>query len=69
MAMNITEVADALGIQDSNYFSRLFHRFAGISPSGYRHCWRQVPSPVDFMNDITNHRRHPWRARRLPEND
>jgi AraC-like DNA-binding protein len=56
--MNITEVAGAVGIEDSNYFSRLFHRFAGISPSGYRHCWRQIPAPVDFMEDITTHRSH-----------
>ena len=67
--MNITEVAGAVGIEDSNYFSRLFHRLAGISPSGYRHCWRQIPSPVDFTDDITTHGRHPRRARRFREND
>jgi AraC-like DNA-binding protein len=67
--MNITEVAGAVGIEDSNYFSRLFHRLAGISPSGYRHCWRQIPSPVDFMDDITTHHRHSRRARQFREND
>lgn len=57
--MNIAEVADAVGIDDSNYFSRLFHQLAGTSPSGYRHSWRQIPCPVHPMDISTPHRRHP----------
>jgi AraC-like DNA-binding protein/quercetin dioxygenase-like cupin family protein len=51
--MNITEVAGAVGIDDSNYFSRLFHRLAGTSPSDYRQYWRRVPCPVHPLDDIT----------------
>jgi AraC-like DNA-binding protein/quercetin dioxygenase-like cupin family protein len=32
----ITEVAESVGIVDSNYFSRLFQQLVGISPSAYR---------------------------------
>jgi AraC family L-rhamnose operon transcriptional activator RhaR/AraC family L-rhamnose operon regulatory protein RhaS len=56
--MNITEVAGAVGIDDSNYFSRLFHRLAGISPSGYRQSWRQSSYPVHPIDGITPRRRH-----------
>ena len=56
--MNITEVAGAVGIDDSNYFSRLFHRLAGISPSGYRQSWRQSPYPVHPIDATTPHRCH-----------
>ena len=57
--LNITEVAGAVGIDDSNYFSRLFHRLAGISPSGYRQSWRQSPYPVHPFDAITPQRLHP----------
>ncbi len=53
--MNITEVASAVGIEDSNYFSRMFHRVAGISPSDYRHYWRQIPSSVHPLEGMTPH--------------
>ncbi|MFO7634100.1 MAG: helix-turn-helix domain-containing protein [Caldilinea sp.] len=33
---SITEVASAVGIQDSAYFSRIFHKLLGMSPSAYR---------------------------------
>ena len=32
----ITEVAESVGIADSNYFSRLFQQLVGTSPSAYR---------------------------------
>jgi AraC-like DNA-binding protein len=57
--MNITEVAGAVGIDDGNYFSRLFHRLAGISPSGYRQSWRQSPCPVHPIDTIIPHRGRP----------
>lgn len=33
---NIQEIADAVGINSATYFSRLFHRVTGMSPSRYR---------------------------------
>jgi AraC-like DNA-binding protein/quercetin dioxygenase-like cupin family protein len=56
--MNITEVAGAVGIDDSNYFSRLFHRLAGTSPSDYRQYWRQIPYPAHPLDDLTPCHRH-----------
>ncbi len=35
-SMTITEVADACGFNDSNYFSRAFKARYGVSPKGYR---------------------------------
>ena len=32
----VGEVSEKLGFSDQLYFSRCFHRFAGISPTGYR---------------------------------
>ena len=60
--MNITEVAGVVGIEDSNYFSRLFHQIAGTSPSGYRRYWRQNPRPVHTMEGIPPHRPHPGKS-------
>lgn len=33
---NITEVAEAVGYDNPLYFSRLFHKYVGVSPSKYR---------------------------------
>jgi len=33
---SITEIAFAVGFQDSNYFARIFQRVLGQSPSSYR---------------------------------
>lgn len=38
--MSVGEISEAVGYQDMLYFSRCFHRFAGISPTEYR---RSVP--------------------------
>lgn len=35
--MNITEIMNAVGFRDSSYFSRVFRREVGMSPSAYRH--------------------------------
>jgi AraC-like DNA-binding protein len=35
--LNITEIAYRVGFQDSNYFTRQFHRIMGCSPREYRH--------------------------------
>jgi AraC family L-rhamnose operon transcriptional activator RhaR len=43
--LNVTEVADAVGITDSNYFARLFHRETGLSPSSFRRSWHRLPQP------------------------
>jgi AraC-like DNA-binding protein/mannose-6-phosphate isomerase-like protein (cupin superfamily) len=34
--LNIYEIADTLGYTDSHYFSRLFHKIMGMSPTEYR---------------------------------
>jgi len=34
--LRISEVSDAVGFSDSNYFSRQFHKIMGVSPRGYR---------------------------------
>lgn len=34
--LSVQEIADAVGINSAAYFSRLFHRVAGTSPSRYR---------------------------------
>jgi len=34
--MRIKELAGACGFEDPDYFGRLFHRFAGLTPSQYR---------------------------------
>ena len=34
--LSITEVADAVGIPDSNYFARVFRGFTGTTPSAYQ---------------------------------
>jgi YesN/AraC family two-component response regulator len=33
---NITEIAEAVGYDNPLYFSRLFHKHVGMSPSEYR---------------------------------
>jgi AraC-like DNA-binding protein len=46
---NITEVMGAVGFRDSSYFSRVFRREVGMSPSAYRAHTQtpgQVPPPV-----------------------
>lgn len=34
--MSVSEIADATGFEDSNYFSRMFRQFTGSSPRDYR---------------------------------
>ncbi|VGO15899.1 Bifunctional transcriptional activator/DNA repair enzyme AdaA [Pontiella desulfatans] len=43
--MTVQEVADAVGINSSAYFSRLFHRVAGIPPRRYRQLLLGEESP------------------------
>ena len=37
----IEKIANQCGIQDNNYFSRLFSKVEGISPKEYRKLWKQ----------------------------
>lgn len=49
--LNITQVADAVGITDSNYFARIFRRLTGTSPSAYRKSsryLRRALGPLDL---------------------
>ncbi len=44
-SLPISAVADAVGISDYNYFSKVFRSFTGITPSGYRKLSRASQSP------------------------
>jgi AraC-like DNA-binding protein len=47
--LNITQVADAVGIPDSSYFARVFRQLTGTSPSAYRqssHHLQQAMHPL-----------------------
>ena len=35
----IEQVGEAVGVEDANYFSRVFKKFEGITPSEYRRQW------------------------------
>ena len=39
----VNEVAATVGILDGNYFSRLFHKQTGMSPSAYRSAQKESP--------------------------
>ena len=41
---NITEIAEAVGYDNPLYFSRLFHKHTGLSPSAYRKLRREQPT-------------------------
>jgi len=34
--LNIAEVSQAAGFRDPSYFTRIFHRWEGMTPLGYR---------------------------------
>ena len=38
---NITEIANAVGYDNSLYFSRLFHKHTGMSPSEYKKKYKK----------------------------
>jgi AraC-like DNA-binding protein len=44
--LNVTEIAGAVGIVDSNYFTRIFRRETGVSPSSFRRSWHRLPRPA-----------------------
>ena len=37
--LSIEEIASTCGIEDPNYFSRLFKKIEGISPGDFRRSW------------------------------
>ena len=37
--MTVEQIADTVGMKDANYFSRMFRKVEGISPSEYRKLW------------------------------
>ena len=41
---NVTEIAEAVGYDNPLYFSRLFHKHTGLSPSAYRKLRREQPT-------------------------
>lgn len=38
--LNITEIATAVGYNDSNYFQKVFRKNVGLTPGDYRRKWR-----------------------------
>ena len=40
--LSITEIAERVGCDDPNYFSRLFRKIIGMSPRTYRKNWREL---------------------------
>jgi AraC-like DNA-binding protein len=47
--LNITQVADAVGLPDSSYFARVFRHFTGTTPSAYQrssHHLQQAMHPL-----------------------
>ena len=44
-ALQVSEIADALGFRDAGYFNRFFTRLRGISPGRYRQQVRRRASP------------------------
>lgn len=55
--MNITQVAEAVGIPDSNYFARMFHRFTGTNPSAYRKSSHHLRRTIRPLLLLTSHKR------------
>ena len=49
---NITEVMSAVGFCDSSYFSRIFRREVGMSPSAYRAHARTLHQPSPPVGDL-----------------
>ena len=51
---NLTDIAGAVGYDDSNYFSRAFKKIIGMSPRSYRQKWRESSQgslPSDIFDD------------------
>ena len=46
--MSITGVAAAVGIYDPAYFSRIFHKQTGLSPSAYRVAAQRLPLELTY---------------------
>lgn len=46
-AMQVSEIADALGFRDPGYFNRFFSRIKGISPGRYRQQMRRLRAGRD----------------------
>ena len=42
----ISSVAEAVGVSDYNYFSRLFRSVTGTTPRNFRKKWRQEPNAI-----------------------
>jgi YesN/AraC family two-component response regulator len=40
--MPIEEVGNAVGINDANYFARIFRKIEGTTPHNYRKLWSQL---------------------------
>lgn len=47
--LSVSQVADAVGIANSNYFARLFHRLTGVSPTAYRLSTTRLRQPIHLL--------------------
>lgn len=53
-ALSIKETAAQCSFESEYYFSRFFHKFAGITPSQYRDSLCRTPNPVQTTNTSSN---------------
>ena len=48
--LNITQVADAVGLTDSSYFARVFRQFTGTTPSTFQHSSFHMQAAMQPLN-------------------
>jgi two-component system response regulator YesN len=49
--LNISEISDKLGFQDTRYFAKLFKRITGITPSAFKHLYKDDFDQISSTND------------------
>lgn len=52
---SITDIAIALGYSSSQYFSKVFHEYAGMSPKKFRNSWRGIIAEEKLYDETREH--------------